>query len=51
MLSVYGGATVAINYAKRRMADFNEHTMKPSEYDPGTTVYKLVQELMKYLED
>ena len=44
------GANEAIKNAKRRMRDFNPETDKPSEYDPGTTVYRLVEELKSYLE-
>ena len=44
------GVNEAIKNAKRRMQDFNPDTDKPSEYDPGTTVYKLVEELKSYLE-
>ena len=32
------------------MANFKEGVNKPSEYEPGTTVYKLVEELMVYLD-
>lgn len=45
------GVTVAIKHAKRRMADFDSNKIKPSEYDPGTTVYKLVEELKSYLDE
>lgn len=47
----FGGADTAISNAKRRMSAFRDNTDKPSEYDPGTTVYKLVQILKKYLDE
>ncbi|MEY8391593.1 RloB domain-containing protein [Lachnospiraceae bacterium] len=51
MLNVGDGVNHAIRNAKRRMGEFDEKKMKPSMYDPGTTVYKLVEELRKYLTD
>ena len=39
----------ALRYAKRRMSEYDEHIMKPSEFDPGTTVYELVDELKRYM--
>lgn len=51
LVNVYDGVNIAIRNAKRRMADFNEKRYKPSEYNPGTTVYKLVEELKKYLDE
>ena len=51
IVNVYGGVNLAIKNAKRRMAAFEESACKPSEYDPGTTVYKLVEELKKYIDD
>ena len=39
-----GGVDRAIRNAKRRMESFDENGRKPSEFDPGTTVYKLVEE-------
>lgn len=50
MVDLYDGVNTAIKNAKRRMADFYMGTYMPSEYDPGTTVYQLVEELKKYLE-
>ena len=44
------GANNAIKNAKRRMTGYNSDTDKPSEFDPGTTVYKLVEELKSYIE-
>lgn len=49
MVSQNHGLTTAIKHAKRRMSSFNNQIQKPSEYDPGTTVYELVEELKKYL--
>lgn len=51
LVDSFGGVNVAIKNAKRRMALFHEGTDKPSEYDPGTTVHELVQELMIYLDE
>ena len=44
------GARIAVNHAKRRMNGYCEGKMKPSEYNPGTNVFLLVDELLKYLE-
>lgn len=33
------------------MADFDPANNKPSEYDPGTEVYKLVEQLKKYIDE
>lgn len=44
------GVNTAIKNAKRRMAGFNGK-QKPSEFDPGTMVYKLVEELKSYLDE
>lgn len=45
------GVNTAIRNAKRRMADYKPETCKPSEYDPGTNVYKLTEALTKYLNE
>ena len=45
------GVNTAIKNAKRRMADFDSDRDKPSEFDPGTTVYQLVEELKSYLDE
>lgn len=50
MVNKYEGVITAIKYAKRRMDGYDESNMAPSDYDPGTTVYQLVEELIKYLE-
>lgn len=51
MVNQNDGVNIAIKNAKRRMADFDSNKIKPSEYDPGTTVYKLVEELKSYLDE
>ncbi|MBP3569178.1 MAG: RloB domain-containing protein [Lachnospiraceae bacterium] len=50
MVDTYGGVATAIKNAKRRMASFDVKRDKPSEYDPGTMVYELVEELRKYVD-
>lgn len=50
MLNKFGGVNTAIKHARRRMAGYDESVVKPSDYDPGTIVYQLVEELIKYLE-
>lgn len=49
LVNTFDGVDTAIKNAKRRMAAFKEGIDKPSEYDPGTMVYELVQELHSYL--
>lgn len=51
LVNSFDGVNTAIKNAKRRMALFRSDTDKPSEYDPGTMVYKLVQELKVYLDE
>lgn len=51
MVNQNDGVNTAIKYAKRRMAEFDHKKDKPSEFDPGTMVYKLVEELRGYLEE
>lgn len=48
-LNQFDGAKTAIAHAKRRMSSYNR-TIKPSHYDPGTTVHVLVEELMSYMQ-
>ena len=50
VVDTYGGVEVAIRNAKRRMSTFEKDRDKPSQYDPGTTVYQLVEELKQYLQ-
>ena len=47
----YDGVNTAIKNAKRRMADFEKSGKKASEYDPGTKVHVLVENLKQYLEE
>lgn len=47
----FEGVNTAIKNAKRRMAAFKKDIYKPSEFDPGTMVYKLVEELKVYLDE
>lgn len=51
LVNSFDGVSTAIKNAKRRMAVFREGIDKPSEYDPGTTMYKLVEELRAYLDE
>lgn len=51
LVDSFDGVNMAIKNAKYRMADFDEEKQKPSEYNPGTTVYKLVEKLKKYLDE
>lgn len=51
MVNVYDGVAIAIKNAKRRMIHFNVKKCRPSEYDPGTMVYKLVEELKQFIDE
>jgi hypothetical protein len=51
LVNVYDGVDGAIKNAKRRMADFVEERDVPSQYNPGTMVYKLVEDLKRYLDE
>lgn len=51
LLASIDGISTAIKHAKRRMAQYSQGKQKPSKYDPGTTVYQLVEELIKYIEE
>lgn len=51
MVNQNEGVNTAIKHAKRRIAGFSSNKDKPSEYDPGTMVYKLVEELKSYLDE
>ena len=51
MLDLNDGVKTAINNAKRRMSGYDGKKDMPSEYDPGTTVYKLVEKLRQYLDE
>ena len=51
LVDSFGGVKNAISNAKRRMASFRDGIDTPSQYDPGTMVYRLVQDLKRYLEE
>lgn len=50
LVNSYDGVNTAIKNAKRRMAEYEKGGYESSEYDPGTMVHQLVEELKKYLE-
>lgn len=49
LLDAFDGVNTAIKNAKRRMAGFDSSRQKPSEYNPGTAVYELVEDLRRYI--
>lgn len=51
LLDAYDGVNTAIKHAKRRMSEFKPGKDLPSQYDPGTNVYLLVEELKRYLDE
>lgn len=51
MVNVNDGVNTAIKNAQRRMSAFREGRDAPSEYNPGTMVYRLVQDLKMYLDE
>lgn len=51
LVNIHDGVNTAIKFAKRRMGLFDHAKDKASEYDPGTTVYMLVEELKRYLDE
>ena len=51
LVDTFDGVNTAIKNAKRRMASFRNGIDRPSEYDPGTTVHELLQELKVYLAE
>lgn len=51
MVNIDDGVNSAIKNAKRRMGKFREGKDTPSEYNPGTMVHKLVEELKVYLDE
>lgn len=51
LVNSFDGVNIAIKNAKRRMNSFRDGVDKPSEWDPGTMVYKLVQDLKVYLDE
>lgn len=50
IVNTYGSIDNAIKNAKARMKHYDRLCCKPSAYDPGITVYELVEQLKKYLE-
>lgn len=50
LADTFDGVNTAIKNAKRRMSSYDEDRMKPSQFNPGTTVYALVEELKEYLK-
>lgn len=50
MVDCFEGVRNAISNAKRRMSAYCEGKTKPSGYTPGTRVYLLAEELLKYLK-
>ncbi len=44
LVNIDNGVDKAIQNAKRRMEDFYLEKRNPSSYNPGTTVYQLVEE-------
>ena len=51
LVNTYDGVNTAIKNAKRRMNEFFSQKELPSEFDPGTTVHLLAEELKRYLEE
>lgn len=51
LVNTFDGVNTAIKNAKRRMVDFNLEKYRPSAFDPGTEVYKLVESLKSYLDE
>ena len=49
MLDSFGGVDTAIKHARRRMSKFKNDKGQPSTFDPGTTVFLLVDALREYL--
>lgn len=50
LTDAFGGVNTAIKHAKRRMSEYDEDKIKPSQFNPGTMVYALVEELREYLK-
>ena len=51
LVDSFDGVSTAIKHARSRMAEYEERSCRPSSYDPGTTVYLLVEQLKKYLDE
>lgn len=47
----FDGLNTAIKNAQRRMAEFKAELVKPSLFDPGTTVFELVLELKQFMNE
>lgn len=50
LVDTYDGVATAIKNAKRRMDKFDEQRDRPSSYDPGTMVHRLVEQLKQFLD-
>ena len=50
LVDSFDGVSTAVKYARSRMVEYEERSCRPSSYDPGTTVYLLVEQLKKYLD-
>ncbi len=51
LVDSFDGVSTAVKYARSRMVEYEERSCRPSSYDPGTTVYLLVEQLKKYLDE
>lgn len=51
LVNRYDGVNAAIKHARRRMSEYKKEVSRPSGFDPGTTVYELVEMLKSYLEE
>lgn len=51
LVNTFDGVNTAIRNAKRRMSGYNSKGDKPSEYDPGTMVFQLMEKLVGYLKE
>ena len=49
LINKAGSTDTAIKNAKQRMSIYGEGVDKPSTFDPGMTVYELVEELIGYI--
>ena len=50
LADTFDGVNTAIKHARRRMSEYDEDKIKPSQFNPGTMVYSLVEELIEYLK-
>lgn len=51
MLDRQDGINIAVKNAKRRMENYDPNIYRPSQYNPGTTVHLLVEELRNYIPE